>query len=150
MFSSEKEMSALFEEYLLDCNNAYFPEFKTSFGVPDFLIFFPKKKTILTISVELKLYNWKDGISQAFRYKNCSDISYAIIDEVFIHRALKNIVHFKKFNIGLASFNAKKNLKIHHSPKLTSPFCDKSHEHVINTASCIEFKDKPKLELIYN
>jgi len=150
MFSSEKEMSALFEEYLSEGNNAYFPEFKTNFGVPDFLIFFPKKKTVLTICVELKLHNWKDGISQAFRYRNCSNVSYAVIDEEFIHRALKNIEYFKKFNIGLASFNASKNLKMHYSPELTSPFCDKSYEQVINVAPCIEFKGKPKLELAYN
>lgn len=51
------------------------------------------------ISIEAKLYDWKNGFYQALRYKAYSHKSYLAISEEFAHRVDKDLL--KKHNIGL-------------------------------------------------
>ena len=126
MFNSELEMSELFNEFLSKVQNrAILKECKHLFGIPDFIFIQESENnnSYLIISFELKLKNWQRAIEQAFRYRNFSNLSYVILDESNIKPALKKIELFSLYNIGLATFNKDKELKVFFQPKINSPFC---------------------------
>lgn len=58
------------------------------------------------VAVEAKLSNWKRGLYQAYRYKEYANKSYLALHSKYVHRALKNIEDFKRFNIGLIEVNS--------------------------------------------
>lgn len=126
-FQSELEMSNTFSN-LIDRlkssdNITLLPEQKGLFGVPDFILVedrLPDDKLI--ISIELKLKNWNQAIKQAYRYKSFSHYSFVVLDELNIKPAINNLNLFKDFNIGLASLNPQKELKIVHYPNFEIPF----------------------------
>lgn len=127
VFQSEKQMSYYMYEYLKDNFNNdcidYFWEFEGLFGRPDYLIVEKGVNSLdYTISIELKLKNWNQALKQAFRYRNFSNESYVVLDSDCIENTLKYISHFKKYNVGLASFNKSKELKIYFHPKSMKPF----------------------------
>lgn len=53
------------------------------------------------VAVEAKLSNWKRGLYQAYRYKEYANRSYLALYSKYIHRAIRHIGEFKRFNIGL-------------------------------------------------
>lgn len=127
-FSSENEMTNYFREYISsvtsDDDMLCYEQFRGLFGIPDFLIIKQGKKSIeLIVSVELKLNNWNRALKQAFKYKSFSHISFVIFDETNFDQISKKISQFKKSNIGLASFNKNKEIKVLYFPKLSEPYC---------------------------
>lgn len=121
MFDTELRMHKYFGEFLKEkiCSKYidYIYEVENLFGIPDYILFEKTQKNIrYVISIELKLKNWKQGIIQAFRYKNFSNDVYLILDERYIKSALNNIDMFKKYNVGLASFSINKKFFIYFIP----------------------------------
>jgi len=70
------------------------------------------------ISIEAKLYDWKNGVFQALRYKTYSNKSYLAISEEFAHRVDFNFL--KENNIGLMTVAPSK-VDIVISPKKEKP-----------------------------
>lgn len=125
MFSTESEMSLHFERYFKrSFGNAYIKECKGLFGVPDFVCYDKTGDGISIISFELKLKNWRRASTQAYRYKSFSDMAYVILPHNQIKTALKNIDHFKKYNIGLALFQKRKGLNIIYKPNISKPYSE--------------------------
>lgn len=126
MFDTELRMHKYFGEFLKEkiCSKYidYTYEVENLFGIPDYVLFEKTQKNIrYVISIELKLKNWKQGIIQAFRYKNFSNDVYLMIDEKYIKPALNNIDIFKKYNVGLASFSIDKKFVIYFMPISEKP-----------------------------
>ncbi len=124
MFKSEQEMSIKFEKFLKkNFGNSYFKEYEGLFGIPDFLFFQKEnKQSMLVISFELKLKDWRRAAIQAFRYKSFSNIAYVVLPNNSAMNALNNINIFETYNIGLASFNGEDFFEILYMPKATSPY----------------------------
>lgn len=53
------------------------------------------------IAIEAKLKDWKRGLYQAYRYRDFANESYLALYSPYLHRALKNLDEFKKYNVGL-------------------------------------------------
>lgn len=126
MFESELQMHNFFgqfiEKKICDKQIDYDIEVKNLYGIPDYVIFEKTEKNLkYIIGIELKLKDWKQGIIQAFRYKNFSNDVYVILDNNFINPAIKKIEEFKKYNVGLASFDKEYNFKIHYVPLPEKP-----------------------------
>jgi len=140
MFSTEKEMSVMFEKYLkANFGNAYCKESQGLFGVPDFVFYAKQKQAVLIISFELKLKNWKKAAKQAFRYKSFSNISYVVLSSKITNTALKL---FEKYNIGLAKFDADRCFEILHKPKLGTPYSESLNKKLIETITSSRKKSK--------
>ncbi len=126
-FSSESEMSVYFKTLLKDSFSEdsidIIEEFSGLFGIPDYLLVEKNENSLkYVIAVELKLKNWNRALEQAFKYKTFSNESYVVIDEAVIVNVLKHKKEFIHYNVGLASFNKDKELKVYHYPKSNTPF----------------------------
>ncbi|MGK0447577.1 MAG: hypothetical protein ACJA2M_001354 [Polaribacter sp.] len=134
MFKTEQEMSLLFERFLKkNFGNSYLKECQGLFGIPDFVFYTKQHKQVSVISFELKLKNWKKAVSQAFRYKSFSDISYVVLPSESIKVASKNIKMFERYNIGLAKFDAYGNFRIIFNPELSTPYSDNLNRKLVTT-----------------
>lgn len=123
MFSTEEEMSKLFERYLrATFGNTYLKEFQGLFGIPDFIFYAKREHDISIISFELKLKDWKRAARQAFRYKSFSNVAYVVLSATNATTATSNIAWFEKYNIGLAKFDVDNHFEIIHKPILSLPY----------------------------
>ena len=123
MFDTEQEMSKMFEKYLkANFGNTYLKECQGLFGVPDFVFYAKEDKEISIISFELKLKNWKRAVTQAFRYKSFSNITYVVMSTGSVNAALNNIEMFERYNIGLAKFDKDNYFEILHKPISSNPY----------------------------
>ncbi len=75
------------------------------------------------IAIEVKLYNWKKALSQAFKYMVFANQSYVAMDADFVHRAKANISEFQKCNIGLLSITSEGDIK-----KIWEPTWEPTHK----------------------
>lgn len=129
MFTSEKELSIAFENLLEKtewANSKYYAEVDGLAGIPDYVLIQNNENDSISIGVELKLDNWKRAMIQAFRYRSFCEMSYVVLDDTYINRALKQIDEFKKFNIGLASINKNDmSFAFHHRPEVQQPFSER-------------------------
>jgi len=116
-------MSLKFSNYIIQKSQTdlikIFKEVKGLVGIPDYLIYYNNK---MIISIELKIKNWKKGLEQAFKYRTFSNMSYLIIADDWLYLAKSNLRLFKKYNIGLASFDNCSNFKVFFHPKYDNPF----------------------------
>ena len=136
MFETEHEMSLLFEKYLKsNFGNTYLKEHPGLFGVPDFVFYTKQQQGISFVSFELKLKNWKRAAKQAFRYKSFSNIAYVVIGIDSANAAMNNIDHFKKYNIGLASFDSNNLFEILFKPELSEPYSESLKQKLVETVS---------------
>ncbi len=132
-FETENEMATLFKHFfnsnIEETNIEFREECKRLFGIPD-AVFIEKKDNFIRhiVAFELKLKKWQRALIQAFKYKNFANQSFVIIDEHYITPAIKNIDKFIHFNIGIASFNKNKELKIFYYPKIKKPFSNEYYE----------------------
>ena len=55
------------------------------------------------VSVEAKLYRWKEALDQAIKYKSFSDISFVAMDKNGIPKNPRHISEFYQFQVGLCS-----------------------------------------------
>jgi hypothetical protein len=78
-----------------------------------------------SIAIEAKLKNWKRALSQAYRYKWFSSMSYVVLDEKHISGAVLNIDLFKKMNVGLACIDRKGSVSLLFKPKKEKPIDEK-------------------------
>lgn len=149
MFSSELEMSKMFEIFLKsNFGNSYLKEYKGLFGIPDFLFYEKGKEETLVISFELKLYNWRRAVVQAFRYKSFSNAAYVVLPNDSINNALTNIELFENYQIGLASFDQNKSFQILYMPKVGIPYSDILSEKLAETLKGKRAKSKNVNQLI--
>jgi len=143
MFSTEHEMSLMFEKFLIaNFGNAYLKECQGLFGVPDFVFYSRQEDEISIISFELKLKNWQKAAKQAFRYKSFSNISYVVLASKNAKAALNNIALFEKYNIGLAKFNANSNFEILYKPKPSIPYSENLNLKLVETINSSRKKSK--------
>lgn len=139
-FINEEEMSQYFSKFyskiLSTPDVEVLKECKGLYGIPDYL-FIEKKHNDLThiIAFELKLRNWKRGLTQAFKYRCYANQSYVVVDETHISSAIKNMNFFSQFNIGLASFNINNEFRIFCYPKYSVPFSNHLTKRVITKLS---------------
>lgn len=126
-FRSESQMSFSFREFLESLLKEedffFFREYRSPFGIPDFIIAERNNENLsCVIAIELKLKDWKKAAKQAFRYRSFSHQAFVVVDKGCLTPALSNISYFVHFNIGLASFDNSKDLKIHYFPEKLEPF----------------------------
>lgn len=69
------------------------------------------------VAVEAKLSNWQRGLYQAYRYKEYANKSYLALYEKYIHRALKHLDDFRRFNVGLVEVSDD-DIYVHYEPKI--------------------------------
>lgn len=138
MFTSEQEMSKMFEKYLkTNFGNTYLKECQGLFGVPDFVFYAKEDQDISIISFELKLTNWKRAVKQAFRYKSFSNIAYVVLSPISVNAALNNIEMFERYNIGLAKFDKDNYFEILHKPISDNPYSEQLSSRLKeNIGSC--------------
>lgn len=143
MFTTEKEMSKLFEKYLKsNFGNTYLKECQGLFGVPDYVFYTKKKKVVSIVSFELKLKNWKQAAKQAFRYKSFSNISYVVLSSKSANAALNNIELFEKYNIGLAKFDIDSDFEILYKPELDLPHSENLNKKLVDEVSSSRKRSK--------
>lgn len=143
MFTSEQEMSIMFERFLkMNFGNAYLKEYQGLFGIPDFIYYAKQKQNISIISFELKLKNWKQAAKQAFRYRSFSNMSYVVISSKNVDGAINNIQIFEKYNIGLAKFDNNSEFEIIFKPEINIPFSDSLNKKLIKSINSSRKKSK--------
>jgi hypothetical protein len=130
MFATENEMSIAFEQFLIrNDGSCYKKELKGLAGIPDYVFHNLEKDTF--IAFELKLKDWKRASKQAFRYRSFADKVFVVMPEQNAKSALKNIDHFRKFNIGLATFNNSDVFEILFSPEISKPYSERLSNKLI-------------------
>jgi len=147
MFATEQEMSKQFEKYLkTNFGNTYLKEQQGLFGIPDFVYYAKQEEEISFISFELKLKNWKQAAKQAFRHKSFSNIAYVVISSA--DAAMNNIDLFKKYNIGLASFDSSNDFEILFKPEHNEPYSERLKQKLVDTVARSRKKAKNFYTLI--
>lgn len=91
-------------------------------GTPDVVIGYESLSSFDIIAFELKLKNWSQALTQAFRYYKFASLSYVVLDEAGVIDKEKLLIEFKKFNIGLITINNESELKVYFHPKKMVPF----------------------------
>ena len=93
-------------------------------------------------SFEFKISDWKGGLNQASRYKFYSDVSVLVMPHNKIKMASENLDTFKRFNVGLWSYNMKTgSIKSHFTPRPKKQFYEKYRSKAvkkIETLNCCE------------
>ena len=136
MFETEEEMSLRFEKFLKSNFGAtYLKEQPGLFGIPDFVFYAKNKDEFAFVSFELKLKNWKRAAKQAFRHKSFSNVSYVVLGLQYANPALENIDFFKRYNIGLATFNNDSFFEINFKPQTHEPFSELLKQKLIDTVA---------------
>jgi hypothetical protein len=136
MFASELEMSKQFEKYLkANFGKCYLKEQEGLFGVPDYVLYAKHEKNTFIVSFELKLKNWKRAATQAFRYKSFSNTCYVVMEKKGAASAISNIDFFRKFNIGLAVFDASDGFEIVYQPLLDDPYSTELNHKLVQSVA---------------
>lgn len=143
MFETELEMSLQFEKFLkANFGNTYLKEQPGLFGVPDFVFYAKKKEDFAFVSFELKLKNWKRAAKQAFRHKSFSNVSYVVLGSSYSNAAMNNLDYFKKYNIGLATFDSESIFEIHFKPEVNEPYSENLKQKLVATVAGSRKKTK--------
>tara|TARA_R100000935_G_C2826257_1_gene162464 strand:- start:952 stop:1617 length:666 start_codon:yes stop_codon:yes gene_type:complete len=95
----------------------------------------------MNFAIEAKLKDWKRALKQAYRYKWFAEFAFVVLDEHNSSSALKNLLYFEKYNVGLATINRNGVLKRLHNPKRDVPFDKKmqmlfSEKFIFSSAIC--------------
>lgn len=138
MFTTELEMSIMFESFLKDnFGNAYIKECQGLFGIPDFVLYSRQNNNYSIISFELKLKDWKRAAKQAFRYKSFSNVAYVVLSANNAKAAMSNIKLFEKYKIGLACFDKNNRFEILYKPQTGNPYSENLNQKLVKTiGSC--------------
>jgi hypothetical protein len=98
------------------------------FGVPDLVIasLGTSYCKVKAFAFEMKLSNWQRALVQAFRYRAFAELSFVVMDHKHIKPALASIFRFERAHIGLLSITTAGELFVHHQPKETKPYCDRT------------------------
>lgn len=148
MFATEHAMSIKFEKFIkTNFGNAYLKEKQGLFGIPDFVCYSKQENDIAIVSFELKLKNWKQAAQQAFRYQSFSNITYVVIASESANSARLNIDLFKKYNIGLATFDINNDFKIMFKPQSSIPYSENLNQKLIASVRLSRKKAKNIMSL---
>lgn len=157
-FRTEKELfdTALISSPILHLanlysNTTYLIEQTGLFGIPDLVIASHNlsgtcEQPIIAFAFEMKLSNWKRALAQAFRYRAFAEVSFVVLDNKYIGRALKQIDRFQIANIGLLSVDLEGNLRIHHQPSHDAPFCQQTRANFEQIILEVTLENASKLE----
>ena len=74
------------------------------------------------VSVEFKLRSWQRALRQAFRHRNFVNEAYVVVDHSCSAPALRNIDHFVRANVGLATLERRGAVRVFHYPEPAVPF----------------------------
>lgn len=126
-FVTEQEMSdnlSVFLESALQFHHfRELRQFRGPVGIPDHLLLrCAGGEIVYAISLELKLKDWHQGLIQAFRYRSYVNASFVVLADSAISSALEKIEHFRRANIGLASFSLSGEFKVCFNPQADLPF----------------------------
>ena len=69
------------------------------------------------ISVEAKLFKWRDALAQASRNLLFSDQAYVAMDAAYANRAFAHLDAFRRANVGLAAVDLDGNIMVKHRPR---------------------------------
>lgn len=75
--------------------------YKTSINCDDFI----KKYRPTVRAFEVKLTNWRKGITQAHRYRYFADVAILVLPNELISKSLEYLDTFRKIRVGLWAFN---------------------------------------------
>ncbi|HMO78533.1 MAG TPA: hypothetical protein PKA42_02980 [Candidatus Paceibacterota bacterium] len=78
-----------------------------------------------SLSIELKLRDWKKGLYQAYRYKWFSDASYLGLYSPYAEQAKRNIRMFETYNVGLMEIFDNGKIELIHKPTVEKPLSEK-------------------------
>jgi len=97
------------------------------YGIPDYVIFKVNphanlNKRFTTYAFEMKLSNWKRALVQAYCYQAFANKSYVLLDHSHIRSPRKNLIEFKKSNVGLLSIDIEGRVFLHFEPKYRKPY----------------------------
>lgn len=73
------------------------------------------------VAVEVKLTNWKRALYQAARYQDFANEAWVVLDHERAGSAIENSERFTRFNVGLATLDARRNLRIVFRPRFELP-----------------------------
>lgn len=104
-------------------------EVEDLFGIPDLVVAFKKEtsqgeQVLRTFAFEMKRFDWKRALWQAFRYSSFAHHSCVVLDSCYVHRALSSLDKFKRSNIGLISVSTDGAIQWHYRPSPSQPYCD--------------------------
>lgn len=87
------------------------------------------------VSIEAKLRDWNQALSQALRYQRFSDYVFVLLDDDCVWPALEGIELFEQNNIGLVSLeDGIEELHFHHIPDRTSKKRDYCYNRLSESA----------------
>lgn len=111
-------------------NSLKIVEPKGFFGIPDLLVAKRKRSGAIhsIMAFEMKLRNWKRALSQAFKYRAFSNLSFVVVDSDHSAPAIDNIRLFQRVNVGLLSLDDEGNIRSHFSPRPDEPYCKAFYE----------------------
>lgn len=91
--------------------------YKTSITVDDFI----KNYRPTVRAFEVKLTNWKKGMTQAHRYRYFADVAILVLPNELISKSLEYLETFRKISVGLWAFNKdSKRIVSYYTPRPTS------------------------------
>jgi len=126
--------------------SVYCAEPKGLFGIPDLVVanfeeFSSDFRLKQTFAFEMKLSNWRRALIQAYKYQAFANLSYVVIDQTYVNRAIKNLGDFALYNVGLISVDHHGCFCIHHIPVFSNPFSahvKQKFEKMVSTFKLIE------------
>lgn len=88
-------------------------EVKAPGCIPDVILYHKQGSGLhYVISIEFKLQNWRRALTQAFVHRNFCNESYVVLDYTKSESARKNLMQFKKSNVGLATVDRERGIEI--------------------------------------
>ena len=92
-------------------------------GVPDLVMFACRgRRLYYVVAVEFKLRDWRRALRQAFRYRNCVNEAYVVLDEARGRAAIEHVDVFERANVGLATVDRTETVRVWHVPEPALPF----------------------------
>ncbi|RHX83587.1 hypothetical protein [Leptospira stimsonii] len=136
-FSKEEDLKKVFVSEIskrLQCIKIQ-TEVRGFHGKPDVVIGFENHTSFDIVAFELKLKNWSQALTQAFRYYSFASLSYVVLDDAGLGDINRLIDEFQKYNVGLLTIDEFGNLNVYHHPKKITPFSLQSRKKMWNLLS---------------
>ena len=87
------------------------------------------------VSIEAKLSNWKQAMSQALRYRRFSDYVFVLLDDDRAEPAIDKLYQFEEWNVGLATMSdSSDTVSFYHVPERITKKSDYYYNRLNETA----------------
>ena len=83
--------------------------------------FQPHEVVSSIVAIEAKLRDWKQALSQAYRYLDYATQAWVVLDHAHSAAAVRHIAQFERLNVGLASVDLRGQVVVHSTPMSKSP-----------------------------